>query len=217
MKKITGLNYLILALLALAGIGMEVVLALLLEPLLYGVKMNEWTTTQNIIHWIMTCIVWGCFAFGLTTVAKKKYDFDIFTKAEKMEPWQWIATVCCIIFALVTSYIDWNGFKVVKEFYANGWLKFIFQYIYYVFETVLVVLIIVFAQKALDKWFKNKNIPYGGVIAGITWGLAHIFTKGSVSDGLICMLSGFLYGATYLLVNRDIKKTYILVFIMFVL
>ncbi len=216
MKKVTGWDYLCLALYAFAGLGMEAVLAFILEPLLYGVQMNEWTVAQNVIHWIMTCIVWGCFAFFLISVAKKKYDFNIFVKAEKMKVWQWIATICCVIFVLVTSYIDWDGFKVVKEFYANGWLKFIFQYIYYVFETVLVMLIIVFAQKAFDKWFKNENIPYGGIIAGLTWGLAHIFTKGSLSIGLLCMLSGFLFGAAYLLVNRDIKKTYILVFIMFV-
>ncbi len=216
-KKVTGWDYLCLALYAFAGLGMEVVLGLWLEPLLYGAQMNEWTVAENILHWIMTCIVWGCVAYGLIVVAKKKYDFDIFAKAEKMKTWQWIATICCVIFALVTSYIDWNGFKVVKEFYANGWLKFIFQYIYYVFETALIVLIIVFAQKAFDKWIKNRNIPYGGIIAGLTWGLAHIFTKASISVGLLSMLGAFLYGAAYLLVNRDIKKTFILVFIMFVL
>lgn len=215
-KKITGWDYLWLALYAFAGLGMEMALAFLLEPLLYGTQMGEWTSAQNITHWIMTSVVWGCVSLLLIAVAKKKYAFDIFEKTEKMKAWQWMAAICCVIFALVTSYIDWNGCKVVKEFYANGWLKFIFQYIYYVFETVLVVLIVVFAQNAFDKWFKNKNIPYGGIIAGITWGLAHISTKGSIHAGLLSMLGGFLFGAAYLLVNRDIKKTYILIFIMFV-
>ena len=36
MKKATGLKYLILALLAFAGLGLEVLLAFVLEPLMYG-------------------------------------------------------------------------------------------------------------------------------------------------------------------------------------
>ncbi len=60
-----------------------------------------------------------------------------------------------------------NRAKVLKELHYNGWLKFIFQYIYYVFETGLVLLIIVFGQKAFEKWFHNDSrvlIPYVCII-----------------------------------------------------
>jgi hypothetical protein len=66
-------------------------------------------------------------------------------------------------------------------------------------------------------WFKKENIPYGGIILAITWGLAHIFTKGNVSVGLLSALGGFAFGIVYLLVNRDIKKTLLILFIMFIL
>lgn len=93
---------------------------------------------------------------------------------------------------------------------------FIFQYIYYAFETLLFTLILVYGQKACESWFKKKNIPYGGIILALTWGLAHTFTKGSIASGLLSALGGFAYGAVYLLVNRDIKKTLPIIFIMFV-
>ncbi len=217
MKKITGWKYLCLALCALAGIGTEVILALLIEPLLYGVQMRDWSTTQNIIHWIITCIVWGVIAYVLIAIAKKKFAFDIFAKAKNMTQFQWIASIVLVALALVISIIDWNGFKVIKEFVANGWLKFIFQYIYYIFETALIILIVVFGQKAFEQWFKKEIIPYGGIVAGLTWGLTHIFTQGSLSVGLVCMVSALLYGIAYLLVNKDIKKAYIIIFLMFVL
>ena len=60
--------------------------------------------------------------------------------------------IICIVFMITLSYIDWDGFKVIKE-------------------------------------YENK--------------------------GLLSVIGGFIFGTTYLLVNRDIKKTYILLFIMF--
>ena len=74
-----------------------------------------------------------------------------------MKIWQWVSVVIIFILMIVFSYIDWNGSKVLKEFRYNGWLKFIFQYIYYVFEVGLVVLIVIFGQKAFEKWF-HKDV-----------------------------------------------------------
>ena len=177
MKK--GFFYLAMALLSFVGIGFEVLLAFGIEPLLYGAQIKDWTVTQNIIHWILTCILWGASAFGVITLAKKKGDFDIFQKGRKIELWKWIVIILIIIGSLVVSYLDWKGFKVVKEFKANGPLKFVFQYIYYIFEVLLVTLILVFSQKAFEEWFKNPNIPYGGIIVALTWGgYRALFYKG---------------------------------------
>lgn len=59
MKKVSGMNYIILAMSAFASIGLELLLAFGIEPLLYGVSMSEWTDLQIIIHWVVTCILWG--------------------------------------------------------------------------------------------------------------------------------------------------------------
>ena len=221
VKEITqreaGWKYLLLALGAFAGLGMEMLYAFLLEPLIYGVSLKDFSTTQSILHWILTCITWGGVAYILIYLAKKKNNFDILEKRKKLKGWQWIVAVAFVIFSFIVSYISWNGFKVVKEFQANGLLKFIFQYIYYLFETLLFMLIIVFGQKAFEIWTKKKNVPWGGILCGITWGLSHILSKGNLTVGLLAALSGFMFGAVYLLVNRDIKKTYFFLYLMFVL
>lgn len=219
MEKVNvkGSDYLSLALYAFMGLGMEIVLAFLLEPRIYGAEMQDWATWQNIAHWIMTCSIWGIFIYKIIKAAKNKYEFDIFAEKEQITILQWAVVAACMLFQVTSSYISWNGSKVVKEFYANGWLKFIFQYIYYVFETGLFVLIIVMGQKAFEKWFKNEKLPYGAIVVALTWGLGHIFTKSSIEIGLLSALSGFIFGVVYLLVNRDIKKTYVLLFLMFVL
>lgn len=105
----------------------------------------------------------------------------------------------------------------MEEFEKKGALLFTFQHIYYAFETVLFLLIIVFAQKAFETWFRHPDIPYGGIICGLTWGFAHTFTKGSLLAGMEGILFGFLMGAAYLFAGRDVRKAYAVLLVMFIL
>lgn len=216
MKKASGINFLLLAILAFVGLGLEVLLAFGIEPLIYGASLNEWSDAQTIVHWIVTCTLWGAVSFGIIRLAKKKYDFDLFERGNKLSLRQWLLVVVFIIGSLIFSYVDWNGSKVIKEFYSNGPVKFVFQYIYYVFETALVTLILIFGQKAFERWFHKENIPYGGIIVALTWGIGHFFTK-DIWTGIICMISGLAFGSVYLLVNRDIRRAFPILWIMFVL
>jgi hypothetical protein len=153
MKTAKGINYLSLALTAFAGLAIEALYAYLLEPVIYGCSMKQWNVTQSICHWILTCITWGVIAFFIVRYAYKKYNFNFFERKRGIKAWQWLTTAVCIALVLVGSYVDWNGFKVLHEFYSNGMPKFIFQYIYYFFETSLFMLIIVFGQEACEVWF----------------------------------------------------------------
>ena len=216
-KEAKGGNYLTLALYAFGGLGIEVIYAFLLEPMIYGRSMSEWKVTESIIHWILTCVTWGVVAFLLVKYANQRYGFDLFQSRGNIKVWQWILTILCAALVLVSSYIDWNGSKVLQEFQHNGLLKFIFQYIYYLFETCLFTLIIVFGQKAFEKWLHKENIPYGGIVVALTWGMVHWFTKGSLFTGLFTAACGFCFGVVYLLLNRNIKWTYLVLCIMFML
>lgn len=105
MKKESGINYLILAVLAFASVGLELLLAFGAEPVLYGRPISQWTDMQNIMR---------------------------------------------------------------------------------------------------------------SIIVAVTWGIGHFFTK-DVLTGIVTVISGLAFGSVYLLANRDIRKTYLLLFIMFVL
>lgn len=213
---ITGFDFLSLGLYAFAGLGMEVIYAYLLEPNIYGASMDSWSAAQTILHWILTCITWGIFAIVLIQKAEGNYQFPILKKGNAMALWQRGLCGLFLVMALFMDYIDWGGFKIYLEFVRRGPLLFIFQYIYYAFETMLFLLIIVFGQKACELWFRKQAIPYGGIVCGLTWGLAHIFTKNFVT-GLQGLVLGFIMGSVYLLVNRDLKKAYGVLFFLFVL
>lgn len=206
-----------LALTAFGGLGMEAVYAFGLEPLLYGAPMQEWSAAQTIAHWILTCITWGIFGLWIVRSAQKDCDPDLLERKERMRSWQWFAVVLCVVISAAMQYRAWGGVKFMREFRNLGALLFTFQYIYYAFETMLFMLIIVFGQKACEAWFGDQKIPYGGIVCGLTWGFAHIFTKGSLAVGFGSILSGFMFGSAYLLVNRDIRKAWIVMFLMFTL
>lgn len=215
-KKITGWSYMELALTAFAGLGIELLYAFWLEPLVYGVSMRDWADWQEILHWIITCITWGLMAWYVAGCAKKQYGFDLFEKGKKMKPWQWGLLLVDIAVCIAMNYRDWGGFKIAMEFRKKGPILFSFQYVYYMFETVLVLLIVVLGQKSVEMWFGHKNIPWGGIVCGLTWGLAHALSKGSLEMGLMGLLWGVLFGSAYLLTNRDCKKAYVVLLVMFV-
>jgi hypothetical protein len=186
--NIKGFDYFNLALLSFAALGLELILAFI-EPFIYGrpVDFKNWTV---ILHWLITYVLWGIAVFLIISYAKKQLGFRIKDSNKSIKFWQWVAVIA---------------------------FKFIMQYFYYFIETILFTLIIVFGQKAFEKWLKNNKIPYGGIICGLTWGIAHIFTKTNIAAGITSAILGFGFGAAYLLLNRDIVKTVPILFLMFVL
>lgn len=215
-EGITGGDYLSLALYAFMGLGMEGMYAYLLEPVLYGVPMQDFSALQTIIHWVITCLTWGIFIYVLIRKSGEKYQFPLLEKGKTVSAWQWALCAVLVLLAFLADYMDWGGFKVYLEWKGKGTLLFLFQYLYYAFETGLFLLIIVFGQKACEVWFGRPEFPYGGIICGMTWGLAHIFTK-NLLTGLLGLGLGFAMGSVYLLVGRDLRKAYGMLFLMFVL
>lgn len=171
-----------------------------------------------IAHWTITSLGWLGIGLAIIALAKKQTGFNLLSSEKKeVSPWQWLAIALSFVLVTLVQYWDWNGFKILLEFQRLGWLKFIFQYLYYIAESFLISLVLVFGQKAFETWFKNDKIPYGGILLGLTWGLMHILSKGSVLTGIMTCLAGFLFGSVYLLVNKDYKKTFIIVTILFML
>lgn len=209
-------DYLWYALYAFAGLGIELLLIVLLEPILFGgVSSSDYTSLQRIIHWILTIICWGVISFSLIKCSKKKLDFDVIL-AEKTTRNGIIISILLTIACIVINAFDWGVLKVVAEFQSKGFLLFLFQYVYYLFEVVLVVLILAFGQKFGEVLTgKIRLIPWGGIILCITWGAIHILSQGSLHVGIVVMTFSLIYGVIYLLLDRNFKYSYILIALAF--
>ena len=188
-----------------------------IEQSIYGVDINNFSSWQTILHWVFTYIIWGASAYFIVRGAKKK-GYELFAANDKRSAvWQWVCIVIGVAACLISTWIDWNGSKVLAEFTKRGPLLFVFQYIYYLFEVFLVMLIIVCGQKACEIWSGIENIPFGGIIAALTWGLGHWASKGSLTAGIVSAVCGLALGSVYLLTNRKAKLSYILLCVMFIL
>ena len=222
-------KYLDLALYAFGGLGLEVVI-MMIEGMLHGNNnYREWGMSGAVLHWVITCIVWGSMSYLLYSQARKG-GFDLLKYKEKPTNLALVRVFLLICICLGISYVSWGGeFKVIGEFSSKintygqmGWIAYIFQYIYYLFETVLVLLIIAFGQQYGELTFRLKSkwssrIPWGGIICGISWGIVHMLTKGSLSTGLVAAFCSILYGITYLLVKKNVRYAYLMITLMFVL
>jgi hypothetical protein len=75
------------------------------------------------------------------------------------------------------------------------------QFLYYAAEGVLMVYVVVKGGEAIKAW--RPACPAwlaglgGGGLLGLTWGLPHILSKGSLYVGLAGLLQSLLYGLLY--------------------
>ncbi|MCL2108339.1 MAG: hypothetical protein FWH20_03225 [Oscillospiraceae bacterium] len=219
--------YLAMTLLAFAFIGLELVI-FLIESLFYG-SMNfaeiaeQRGVTVLLIHWGMTCVAWGGGAWFLCKWAKRR-GFNVFENKSKAPALNWIIVLAMLILAVIASYFSWDmRFKPSAEFagfaklFGNrAVLAFVGQYVYYVVESILFLCIVVFGQKFGELAFRKHNIPWGGIACGLTWGIFHIATQ-DLFTGIYCAIISVAFGAVYLLLKRNVRYTYFVIMLMFML
>lgn len=214
-KKVSGFDFLWCALYACAAFALELLLVVIEGKM--GIESGMMSLSQNIIHWVITTILWVVAGLLVIFIAKKTTGFDIWEHREKLKGWQYVALLVCFVVITAAQWLDWGGFKCLLEWQRLGAFKFIFQYIYYIAEGFLISLVIVYGQLACEKWFKNENIPYGGIILGLTWGIAHVVSKGSLPVALFSAFGGFLFGTAYLFTNKDYRKALPIIMLLFIL
>ena len=210
-----GFDYLWCSLYACAAFAIELLIVFIEGKM--GIDTSSYSFSQNITHWIITTVLWILAGILVIYIGKKTTGFDIMEQKGKMKGWQYVAVFFTFVINIVARYLDWGGFKVLIEWNSKAHTLFAFQYIYYLAEGFLISLVIVFGQKAFEKWFNKETIPYGGIVLGLVWGLSHIASKGSVLVGILAMLSGFLFGAVYLFVNKDYRKALPIIILLFIL
>ena len=63
------------ALYAFAGLGLELLLLGLVEPVLFGgTASSDYSDTQRILHWLLTILCWGAMIALLTHLSKRKLE-----------------------------------------------------------------------------------------------------------------------------------------------
>ncbi len=108
--KSKGFAFLLLALLAFSGLGLELILGLVIEPLLLGKSMPDFTVLENILHWILICIVWAAVAFGLLRCSQSN-GLNPLSQKESIGRGRWLIAALLLAVSVALCIWDWNGFK----------------------------------------------------------------------------------------------------------
>ena len=228
MKKVNNhkLFYLITAIFGFVGLGLELVVVGV-ETLIYGsVDFRTMDLNQVLIHWTVACILWLTSAYFI-------YRFSInrgFNPSDEKDTPAFkniLIGLLMLAFSIGVSYLSWdNSWKPLEEYihkvenYGNGCtIAFIMQYVYYLVESVLILITVVYGQKFGETVCTHKYtkiIPWGGIFCAFTWGFGHIFTK-NLMVGMLSFIGAILFGVAYLAMKKNIRYAYPLIALMFML
>ena len=132
-----------------------------IEVTFLHIDMQNYTMQQRSLHCIIMVFMWAFF-IGVLLL----FQGNI------------------IIGCKIITFIDWHTLKFVGETQGKTVFQFCVQYLYYIFEVMLVILIIIYGQKAIETLLKKESpIPFGSIILAVTWGAFH---NNSLSALLFC-------------------------------
>ncbi|KAF1296298.1 hypothetical protein BAU15_15080 [Enterococcus sp. JM4C] len=192
----------------------------LLEPLLFNVTYNNYTVTQKGFHWLITAVLWFVPSIFLVRYSNRLGEKINYRGSARVTLKNWVRVGALLFACKMITFIDWQTLKVIGEFDRKGNLYlFSTQYLYYFVEVFLLLLIVVFAQKAFDiQWRDSVRVPFGGLFLAITWGAFHfVSTGGDFWNGLSCMIFSIICGWAYLYLNKNVFLFYLFLIVGYLL
>ncbi|WP_459390863.1 hypothetical protein [Paenibacillus sp. CAU 1782] len=212
-KKVQPIEFLWLGLYAFAGFSLELLPGMIIH--IFDVE-----ALSKGLHSIVTGVFWFAFSYLLIHYSKKKFAYDVFAVRHQPTGRKLLVVLVLIVMITIATFIGFDGFKPLVEF-QNGSQGDIFTYLlqlfYYLGESALIVLCIIFGQRFAEHQFAiSKNIPSGGLFLALTWGVTHIFLQG-VNGGLFTMFFSVLAGIIYVVCERDFKWSYVFIAIAFII
>ena len=174
---------------------------------------------------VTSAIIWGV-EVGLIVFACKKLTIDVFTskdkKGKEMQTWQVIVLFVLTILPMIiiSACINWK----VKIVYALGervtmigLLCNVCEVLAYAVRMVLMVMFISSIQKGFEMIFKTKYIiPYGAILAFLTFGLIDFFVLG-MDLRMFYLVVSLLYGIIYIVSGKRFLPTWILCYLIYLL
>ena len=140
-KEVKWTKYLWLSLLSFGAFMLELLSIFAIEVIFLHVDIQNYTMQQRSIHCIIMVFMWAFFIGVLLLFSRKHYHFpERGSKRDKISSKSWIVTLACFIGCKIMTFIDWHTLKIVGEAQGKTVFQFCAQYLYYIFEVLLVTL-----------------------------------------------------------------------------
>ena len=208
-KEIKTPTFFILGLIVLIGLHLEYAV-LAAEKFLYTKSYNEFSITESVTHWIIVCVMWGFIGLVIFYIAARVYGLNILKKENRPTPRGAVIMVMLLSSSIGVKYLLLGGWQMAVDFKREGWFQFIFLYIYYLFEAMLLVFGAMFIQEGCERLtkIKSEHIPWGGALLALTWGLIHFLTDFDVTMALFYTAVAFFIGCAHLAAHKNLYISY---------
>lgn len=198
---------------ALFGLYLEY-LIILIEKYIYQKPYYKFTITEGTTHYIITTVLWGILGLVLFYFVARIRKTDLTKINNKPSVRGYVTAGLMFTASFGLKYTVYGGWKPGVDFRTSGWFQFLFQCIYGIFQSGLMLITAVFMQKACERYFrklklKSKHIPWGGIFLALAWGSSLLIFRNSYIEVLSYMALCFLAGAVYLAVNRNLYLAYL--------
>ncbi len=225
-KELSGRDYFCLGLLCFGGLMFDM-FAMGIDWLIFRNKsiMEFWYVKA--FHSIEVALLWIALIMIMVVWIKRKGVMEeLLNLTFNSKTWLYlaIAFIGGIMMTFFEGMVDkpLGALQIIHEYTRfierygdNALIVSITQNIYYIAEVGLVVMLLAFMQRAGEKWFGERMIPYGGVGLMLTWGLGHL-TKGIVA-GLWITGFAFIAGGIFTLNKKSVWATYLFIILVFIL
>ena len=216
VEEIRWTKYFGLSLLSFGAFMLEYLSIFVIEAIFLHVDIQNYTAHQRSVHCIIMSFMWAVFISVLLLFSKRHYHFPTSgIQEDKISLKNWIVTLACFIGCKILTFIDWHTLKVIGEAQGKTIFQFCAQYLYYIFEVMLVTLIVMYGQKAVETFLKKESpIPFGGIILAMTWGVFHFVSRGvgiEIWNGVSTIIFSVLSGEIYLKLNRKWLHSYLFI------
>lgn len=214
-------KYLVLSLLLFATFLLEYFVLFVIEMLVMRMDIWNYTANQRSVHHLIMVFVWTLYLCFVILYSRKHYDFPQKREKTNISVKNLLMSISCLIFCKIITFIDWHTLKIVGEFQGKSVFQFISQYLYYIVEVGIVLLIIIYGQKAFEvRRDKESDFPFGGIVLAATWGIFHFVSRGvgiEIWNGISCIIFSILGGIMYLRLDRNFLYSYIFIAIGYLL
>lgn len=174
---------------------------------------------------VVSAVIWGV-EVGLIAFCCKKFNINIFTDKEKkgkeLRTWRVILLFVLTLIPMIaiSATLNWK----VKIVHALGervtvmtLLCNVAEILAYAVRMILMVMFIASVQKGFETIFKTKYIiPYGAILAFLTFGLIDFFVL-AVDLRVFYLMVSLLYGIIYLVADKRFSTTWVLCYLIYLL
>ena len=213
-QKQRAVTFAVLGLICMLGLCFEFVV-IIFEQFVFDKTYYQFTITESITHWVLISVIWGLLGLVLFYVSSRVYGFDFSKKKQLPSKKKMIICFAAIIAAFSLKLAVYGGWKPYLDFIRSGWFQFIFEYIYNLFQAMIILIMAVFAQEAVERLLKSHKIklayiPWGGIVLGLSWGVINTVTETNTAVSVCYILLSLLIGIGHIASNKNIYLSYIL-------